>query len=296
MESTQEQPVAFFEYFIVNGGLKNSKQKYIQDFIENSGFHVTNIDKEKGIVSFFYIDEEGCYIEESYNYALELNKILRKEFYKSKKLIDQAVLDSNLLLDKTKADNYFLLIQKTLQYIIDKGGDEINQFPILLKPIKGIYNYINEKYRNDTNITLQFPEVIISEMEDEALVYKILGYLKGLNNNREKIMSDEQFALMISYVMYFIENEENSTNFQKLQSIKISKNLLRFTFWVLHKHLYTTSKIKDNFLHFIKDMFIDFDTWEFSTFKTKFGNKDKVTIHGLKFIPEIIKSEFKKSS
>lgn len=297
MESSKKNPIAFFESFIVNGGLELSKNEYIEDAI-HSGVHIININHDDGVITFLDVDEKGKTIENIYKYNSELKNILCHEFSKSKKMIDEAVLDINLTLEPSKEDNYFQYIQRTLQYILNKGESKIMQFPILLNPIEGISNYINEKYRIDNKIVLQIPIFKTSDTKDELLLCQILGYLKGENDKREKIMSDEQYDLMISYVSYFIENNNAPENIQKFPALnkKVSKNLLRFTFWVLHKHLYTTNTIKDDFLHLIKNMFHDFDKWEFSTLKIRFGSKDKVTVAGKKFIPEIIKIELKKDS
>ena len=107
-------------------------------------------------------------------------------------------------------------------------------------------------------------------------------------------MSDEQFNLMIKYVNFYVENNTFPQNIKKLDSLKISNNLLRFTFWVLHKKLYTTNSIRQEFIQLIKQIFSDFDNWEESTLKRKFGNRDKVQHNGKHFIPEIIKSELKR--
>lgn len=48
MESTIEQPVVFFESFILNGGLELFKENYIQDILSNSGYYFTGIDNSVG--------------------------------------------------------------------------------------------------------------------------------------------------------------------------------------------------------------------------------------------------------
>lgn len=176
-------------------------------------------------------------------------------------MIDEAVLGFNLTLEPSKEDNYFQYIQRTLQYILNQGEIKITQFPILLKPIEGIYNYINEKYRIDNKIVLQIPIFKTSDTNDEFLLCQILGYLQGENDKREKIMSEEQYNLMISHVQFYIDINQIPEIPVRIEHIKIRKNLLHFTFWVLHKHLYTTKTIKDDFLHLIKNIFLDFDEW-----------------------------------
>lgn len=114
-----------------------SKNKYIEDVVANSGVHIININHDNGIVTFLDVDEKRNTIEQSYKYDLKLKNILCHEFSRSKKMIDEAVVGFNLTLESAKEDNYFLYIQKTLQYILNKGESKITQFPILLKPIEG---------------------------------------------------------------------------------------------------------------------------------------------------------------
>lgn len=66
MESTIEQPVVFFESFILNGGLELSKNEYIEDFIIHSGVHIININHDYGIITFLDIDEKRNTIEQTY--------------------------------------------------------------------------------------------------------------------------------------------------------------------------------------------------------------------------------------
>lgn len=66
MESSKENPIAFFESFIVDGGLELSKNEYIEDFIIHSGVHIININHDYGIITFLDIDEKRNTIEQTY--------------------------------------------------------------------------------------------------------------------------------------------------------------------------------------------------------------------------------------
>lgn len=61
MESTIEQPVVFFESFILNGGLELFKENYIQDILSNSGYYFTGIDNSVGVITFLDVDKKGKY-------------------------------------------------------------------------------------------------------------------------------------------------------------------------------------------------------------------------------------------
>ena len=300
MESTNYNPLAYFESLIVNNDLNNYLQKYLDDFIEHSGYEIQNVNRTKGTVKYLDYDIDGKYIVEKEDHFEDSIRVeLFNQYNKSKELINESVAE----ISKSGEDytGFLLLQEKQIQYIINNGEKQINLFPILLKPLNSIVNYINKKYlsENKIKIGVNTSFLILEEPKEEynsdvQIIISVLGYLKNNNDKRQKIMSDEQFNLMIKYVNFYVENNTFPQNIKKLDSLKISNNLLRFTFWVLHKKLYTTNSIRQEFIQLIKQIFSDFDNWEESTLKRKFGNRDKVQHNGKHFIPEIIKSELKR--
>lgn len=300
MESTNYNPLAYFESLIVNNDLNTYLQKYLDDFIEHSGYEIQNVNRTKGTVKYLDYDIDGKYIVEKEDHFEDSIRVeLFNQYNKSKELINESVAE----ISKSGEDytGFLLLQEKQIQYIINNGEKQINLFPILLKPLNSIVNYINKKYlsENKIKIGVNTSFLILEEPKEEynsdvQIIISVLGYLKNNNDKRQKIMSDEQFNLMIKYVNFYVENNTFPQNIKKLDSLNISNNLLRFTFWVLHKKLYTTNSIRQEFIQLIKQIFSDFDNWEESTLKRKFGNRDKVQHNGKHFIPEIIKSELKR--
>lgn len=299
MESTKQNPLAYFESLIVNNDLNTYLQNFLDGFVEHSDYKIIDIDEIKGIVKYLDYDTDGKYIvekEDCFEDAILVE--LFAQYNKSKELINESVAE----ISKSGEDyTVFLLLQgKQIQYIINNGEKQINLFPKLLIPLNSISIYINKKYLNESDIKivlntsfLNLEELNYKNNSDLQIITSILGYLRNENDRREKIMSDEQFNLMIEYVRFYVDNNIIPDNIKKLDSLKVSKNLLRFTFWVLHKKLYTTRPIRQDFIQLIKQIFSDFDEWEFETLKRKFGNKDKVTHNAKHFIPEIIKLELK---
>lgn len=297
MESTNHNPLAYFESLIVNNDLNTYLQKYLDDFVEHSDYKIFDVDKIKGIVKYHDYDIDGKYIvekEDRFEDAIQVE--LFNQYNISKELINESVAE----ISKSGEDyTGFLLLQgKQIQYIINNGEKQINLFPKLLKPLKSIVNYLNKKYLNENKIKISINTSFLNLEEpkeeyssDMQIIISVLGYLKNNNDKRQKIMSDEQFNLMIEYVNFYVENNTLPQSIKKLDSLNISNNLLRFTFWVLHKKLYTTNSIRQEFIQLVKQIFSDFDNWEESTIKRKFGNRDKVQHNGKHFIPEIIKSE-----
>ena len=271
MESTKYNPLAYFESLIVNNGLNNFLQKYLDDFIEYSDYKIIHVDKIKGIVKYLDYDIDGKFIIEKEEHCENvLEAELFNQFNKSKELINEAVAE----ISKLKQDyiNFLILQEKQIQYIIKKGEKQIKLFPILLEPLNGITNYINNKYLNqsdkqiviDTSF-LNLGKPNIENNSDLQVITSVLGYLKNNNDKREKIMFDEQFDLMIGYVQFYVDNNTLPDVSSKLDPLNISKNLLRFSFWVLHKKLYTTDSIRQDFILLMKNIFSDFDNWEVDT-------------------------------
>ncbi|MFB3389492.1 hypothetical protein [Flavobacterium sp. LAR06] len=297
MQSTKENPLGYFESYIVGSGLKISLAEFIHDLVHVSGYHITDVDKTTGIVKYFdYNDSETFEVESKFE--KQLTNDLLNELNNTKVLISDAVTE----MVKANQDyiNFLLLQQIQLQYIVNSGKENINSFPVLLKPLLGVANYINNKFLTESPKKIHLDLSCLKTDTDNAIIQdknqiisSVLSYLKTQNEKDQKIMSDQEYELMIGYISFYVENNILPEDIQKLQTLNISKNLLRFTFWVLHKKLYTTSLIRPDFISLIKQIFSDFDEWELSTLKRKFGNKDKVTHNGKLFIPEIIKNELR---
>lgn len=121
-------------------------------------------------------------------------------------------------------------------------------------------------------------------------MFDILGYLQGENDKREKIMSNGQYDLIITHVQFYIKTNQIPEIPVKIEPLNISKNLLRFTFYVFHQKICPTFPKKE-FVCFLKNLFKEFEAGKIDTLCKKFASTDKVTIYGVKFIPEIIKKE-----
>ncbi len=291
-------PLQYFEEIIENNAIYKLKQNFINqntEFLSN----IEKIEPDKGIIiywdSYYNTDTKEPFSGHfTLTFENKLSYILYSEFSNAKKLIDKYVLEN-----PTDYLPFLYLQEKTLQYIINRGKQTIIDYPLLLKPLLGIQRYINEKYLIDQERKIQLDTKNIEEhiesspsiYEDSNEIESTLKYLKGNNDKGQLIMSEENYKKMINYVTYFNENQALPENIEKIPHINISQNLLQFTFWVLHKRLYTTSEIKDEFIHLMKAMFSDFDNWAFSPLKTKFGSREKVTVNGIKFIPDFIKEE-----
>ncbi len=295
MESTQEQPLRFFERFILFGEVETYLINKIDDFVSHTSEQIINIDYKKFQVNYSSFPESKNVKKFIYDPKKELETLLSSEVLKSMDFIN----NSSVKLKEEEFDRLIKYIKLTLNHIVKSGEKNIIKVPELIQPLNRIVHFINNKYLNESRDKVSLDLNRINGMfatekvcsNKEVIVISILGYLKGENDKSEKIMSDEEFDLMLGYVKFYISKKKEPNISKKIKKIKISNNLLRFTFWVLHKKLYTTRPIKESFINMMKSIFENFDNTELSTLKSKFGNKDKVTYQGVSFIPETIKLE-----
>lgn len=113
-----------------------------------------------------------------------------------------------------------------------------------------------------------------------ALSY--ISFMKDHNYANEKIMNDKDYDRLVKYVTYMIEYEAVPPKIERIPQINTSNEYIRYTFYLIHKALYTTKAKRNYFIHFLHNVFSQFQNTEWSTTNTKFSTKpnqyDKDTI------------------
>lgn len=292
MNSTELHPLAYFEYITDSNNLMDVLQKnlYYSDYIH---FQIINSTEIK------YIEENN--LKESVERSTPLKELLlpelRSEFEKAKNhLYKFCVYNSEI---NTK--NYITIQINTLQTILNKNADFINKNIYFMLPLRGILSYINtylllqgmNKFELDES-KIKFniigsKEQISFELNNKSdieIIHSIFDYMNSFNEKREKILSAEDFELLIKYSSELIELE-CVPPIEKQLNPKISNDLLRFSFWVLHKELYKTTRIRSYFYDFIHTVFLNFKDNDIKSIQSQFGTKTRVTSYN--FLPEIIK-------
>lgn len=120
------------------------------------------------------------------------------------------------------------------------------------------------------------PKVIIQKInveEQKATAYRHLAFFQGVNAQNEKIMTADQFQKLITAVNSLIEFNLVPAIEKPLPQINLPTNYIRYTFYLLHKSLYTSKAIRDTWINFLHDMFAQFGNAERKTTKTKFSEK-----------------------
>ena len=297
MKSDNQNPLAYFEYLLKYNRYTELKEEFLNSYRDFTSLEYINFQKGEVKLWEFFYDESKNIQQEKFitrNFQKSFELTLYNEYYTTINLIDLKVEFILTQGNSPKEYIHHLLIKLENLNHLSKLYTETTE---VTSSITRIIEHINIKHislcKTPLLSTIQKAEYNI--LDDNKIIETVLGYFKGQNEYREQIMTIESYTKMIGYISYFIENNILPENLEKIPPLGISKQLLRFSFWVLHKHLYSNKRTNLEFLSLVKSMFSDFDDWEFETLKKKFGNKDKVTVNGLMFVPEIIKKEIKRS-
>ncbi len=221
-------------------------------------------DAEKGIV---------CLQGDNELYEVKFEDELKSILWKATNNLKVEIEQANISLDEEKKTKYFNSLLKSFEHTEKENKEIFEKFKICYKPQETIKSYL-KKY----NFTITYKS-------DIELVHSIFDYMKGKNQNREYILNETDFNLLIEYNIYLVEKEEVPTIEKKIFP-NLKQGEISFSYWVLHKELYKDSKIKDIYITFLKKVFEKFDNSKETSIKSQFGNKRRCYKHS--FLPEII--------
>lgn len=290
MESSNQKPLEFFKDAV--------SRKYLYAFVdevcENIG-NGANL-RDNNTISWMQQDDNGEFQSNEATIESLLTPKLRAEFEKSKDYLDDYYInhpEENVLL-------FFRIQVNIIQNIINRNKVFLTDFKFFLFPLRGLVTHINTiltfpnmpKFELDESSLNNTPSFATST-DDQALIFSILNYMNGNNEKREQILNDADFALLIRYTNELVATDQLPLIERKIQP-KITNALLSFSFWVLHKKLFDTRRIKPQFLNFLKDVFVNFENRKIESIKTQFGVAS--LIYPQKFIPEIILQYLEKSN
>lgn len=74
---------------------------------------------------------------------------------------------------------------------------------------------------------------------NEELIHSIFDFMKGENERKETILSEEDFNSLIGYTLCLVEEEKVPKISKQLNPNVSSKDIIRFSYWVLHNGLAT---------------------------------------------------------
>lgn len=289
MEGIIENPLHFFEYIIDETNINKEIEKQINYY----DFASYNIELP-GKIQYVEQNDLGEYKKGEIEVIKILLPQLRKEFHNSKKRMLEIYLQNN----SNDNPNFLRYQFNTIQSLIYNSSNIINKYPYLLLPLRGLVRFINDKLLlldmeryvlNEDGIqytTILNQETFVSKSNSD-IIHDVLSFMNGKNEKQEEILSKEDYNLLIEYTTHLIEKGGLPT-FTKQLKPNLTNDVVRFSFWVLHKELYTTTKIRPYFYDFIKLVFENFKDNEISSIRSQFGTKSRVKLDS--FLPETIKN------
>lgn len=286
MESTYVNPLAFFEFIISEKNI----YKILSEKWESYPFVYTIFLPDR--IEATDVGEYNEPIEETIAIKDELLPILRKEFEKSTNFIIERYIQN------TESQNISLMtyIFNTSQSLINNRSSIINRYPYLLSPLRAFVKFINDrllfkemppfKLSEEKIKVIPIDSYMDASKTNLGIINSVIEYMAEKNEKGVFILNNEDWSMLKEYTIYLIEKEKVPTISKKLKP-NLSNNTISFSFWVLHKELYETGRIRHYFYDFIKAAFTNFENTEISSIKSQFGTRTRVKKD--RFLPEIIK-------
>ncbi|MCB0745239.1 MAG: hypothetical protein KDC67_15125 [Ignavibacteriae bacterium] len=290
MKSTIDFPIKYFENYLDKEIFKDLTAFYSSFENEFFGHRIKRIDKNLHLVEYYkdsYNNDEKEYTTASFE-----SQIIGK--LKNEKSLTEEFIELGFqkrFSNKAEMMGYAKFLYLKLDSLEDlRAIKEFNFLNSLIQDLREtIRKYSDLKDELEVNNGIDEKDKLIKYTvgQENELILEVFGFMAGLNEKRERIMTDEQYDLMINYIKKLVKDEKLPEIKVKLNKVKISNELLSYSFWVLHNQLYTTTKIRQYFIEFLKLAFENFKNKEVTTIKSGFGTKGRFPIDD--FIPQIIK-------
>lgn len=101
--------------------------------------------------------------------------------------------------------------------------------------------------------------------QNKQIANEYLQFLKGYNIQKQKIMPDKEFQKLLDYTFHLIEFEALPKKIKLIPQTNISTETLRYTFYLIHKQLYGTKRIKKVWIDFLHNVFSQFKNSDLNT-------------------------------
>lgn len=111
---------------------------------------------------------------------------------------------------------------------------------------------------------------------------EFLKHFSGHNVQQQKIMSEADYNRLLQYTFHLIEHEKLPKDLKQIQTIELSGNHIRYTYYQMHKAFYGTNEIKTVWINFLQQVFQKLSSQDWQTLKTKFSAKPSKYEHDIK--------------
>lgn len=186
-----------------------------------------------------------------------LNYRLNKEVLLSQWLISQAV--SEIAFNNNSPEIFLNQQLLLIRRLAVKNEWLFEEYPACKDHLQTIYQYISELISNDS--------VIISDSNTIKgdPINNILSYLKGKNEHDIQIMPEKEYDRLIEAIHYITTTKEIPEVKDKFH-IQVPVGILKYTFYILLPHL---GDVKDQLINFLVKNITSFESWTYTSFKTK---------------------------
>lgn len=264
----------------------NYRTKYFADLFKNDAFNFLN-----DLEAIFRLAETETLKMFEVNAAYSNVKSLLEECHSFilENDFNFQYLDNNTHIYSTleqKIETYILLyLETTIIFLILELQVSYNQY---VKDDKLTYQEIYLSFLNDRlpdssiNISILSNDTMLGPLtlgtpgnynDLKKVAEKYLAYLQGNNLQKSKIMQGNEYDRLLEYTFHLIEFETLPESIKKISQLNIPSGYIRYTYYLIHKELYTTKAIKNQWIDFLQQVFVEFKDTDWQTIKTKFSTK-----------------------
>ena len=161
----------------------------------------------------------------------------------------------------------------------DSLSSEVAKYRTILQSKKSLYEkHLPESFVASTEAAGRrggkpAPKLKKTEIsKQKKIAHKFFEHYGGYNLTNEKIMSEDNLNRMLSYLDELIEYGYVKSSITKIPQIGLKQNHIQHTFYLLHRELYGTNKIKDEWPQFICNVFYQFRDTAWTTVKQKWAS------------------------
>lgn len=226
------------------------------------------------------------------NFLLNLKVYFTKEYFSRSidlyRITNSLATDNTILLIKSQIRKYIEALSPIRQlsilstFIFDNKGfgickntsDEYSRVMLNIYQSKlSLLQEIKDDHRNaETQIEAPYHKNIDNI---NKAIDKHLGYLTTSTQKGEIIMTNDQYAQLRNYVSLLVMNEEVPFIECPYVKLDVSNQTIVYSFYLLHKELFGTKRIKNFVIDFMPKAFSQLQGYSTSTLKTKFSAKPK---------------------
>ncbi|WP_300565486.1 hypothetical protein [Flavobacterium sp.] len=236
MEAINKNPLEYFLNLLEKDKSNELKLSFISGIIENIGCYADTVDEEKGIITYwdtFYDQATDSCIEGlvTYDFNKDFNSTIHSEFLKTKKSIDDYVLDIVL-----KGNNPKEFINHQISLLKDlflKTNDFYISKPIVKNAIIALIKFIQEKYLTEKVVNINFNSPNLIDADD----YSQYSFLWDSLNPEDTIPNLERFYNLLTQSPPLIESTKE--DFIKAFTMRKVTNGIK---WLVTGHNHKISK------------------------------------------------------